>query len=181
MLPLMHFFVRPGSSGPKRSMKCSISQPLWKISHCLQAGALESSLTRGDPESSATDACEANGLAVPELSENTKSALRQFLPASAGISNPVDMIASAGAASYKKTIEAILPGSDIDALIVIYIPVDRNDSQAVAQAICDGVRNARAAGGGGKPVLACLMASEGSRTLITENEVIPPYRFPEAA
>ena len=135
----------------------------------------------GGPGILCTDACEANGLAVPEFSEKTKSALRQFLPASAGLSNPVDMIASAGAASYQKTIEAILPGADIDALIVIYIPVDRNDSQAVAQAICDGVRNARAAGGGGKPVLACLMASEGSRTLITENEVIPSYRFPEAA
>ena len=135
----------------------------------------------GGPGILCTDACEANGLAVPEFSEKTKSALRQFLPASAGLSNPVDMIASAGASSYQKTIEAILPGADIDALIVIYIPVDRNDSQAVAQAICDGVRNARAAGGGGKPVLACLMASEGSRTLITENEVIPPYRFPEAA
>ncbi|PYR70857.1 MAG: GNAT family N-acetyltransferase [Acidobacteria bacterium] len=135
----------------------------------------------GGPGILCTDACEANGLAVPEFFEKTQSALRQFLPASAGLSNPVDMIASAGAASYQKTIEAILPGADIDALIVIYIPVDRNDSQAVAQAICDGVRNARAAGGGGKPVLACLMASEGSRTLITENEVIPSYRFPEAA
>src|SRR5262249_24084454 len=85
------------------------------------------------------------------------------------------------AESYQKTIETILPGPDIDALIVIYIPVDRNDSLAVAQAIRDGVANARRAGGGGKPVVACLMASEASPTLSTLNEVIPSYRFPEAA
>src|SRR6266704_3243438 len=135
----------------------------------------------GGPGILCTDACEAGGLLVPELSEAAKSALRTFLPAAAGLSNPIDMIASARAESYRKTIETLLPSDEIDALIVMYIPVDRNDSEAVAQAICDGVRHARAAGGGGKPVLACLMASEGSRTLMTENEVIPSYRFPEAA
>ena len=75
----------------------------------------------------------------------------------------------------------MLPSSEIDALIVIYIPVDRNDSQSVAQAIRDGVSRGRAAGGAGKPVLACLMASDGARALVTPTETIPSYLFPEAA
>jgi acyl-CoA synthetase (NDP forming) len=91
------------------------------------------------------------------------------------------MIASARADSYQKTIETMLPSPEIDALIVIYIPVDRNDSQAVAQAIRDGVAHGRAEGGSGKPVLACLMASDGARPLVTPTETIPSYRFPEAA
>src|SRR6185295_6342318 len=58
----------------------------------------------GGPGILCTDACEAGGLSVPELSELTKSELRAFLPAAASVSNPVDMIASARAESYRKTI-----------------------------------------------------------------------------
>ncbi|HLH31661.1 MAG TPA: acetate--CoA ligase family protein, partial [Terriglobia bacterium] len=135
----------------------------------------------GGPGILCTDACEAGTLVVPELSEATKTELRKFLPAAASVSNPVDMIASAGAASYQKTIETVLPSPDIDALIVIYIPVDRNDSDSVAQAIRQGVARGRDAGGTGKPVLACLMSSEGSKALHTSSETIPSYMFPEAA
>jgi acetyl coenzyme A synthetase (ADP forming)-like protein len=135
----------------------------------------------GGPGILCTDACVAGALMVPELSAATKTELRKFLPAAASVSNPVDMIASAGALSYQRTIETVLPSSDIDALIVIYIPVDRNDSEAVAQAIREGVAHGRAAGGTGKPVLACLMDSGGSRALRTPSETIPSYMFPEAA
>lgn len=135
----------------------------------------------GGPGILCTDACEAGALVVPELSETTKAALRKFLPAAASVSNPVDMIASAGAPSYEKTIETVLSSPDIDALIVIYIPVDRNDSEAIAQAIRDGVAGGRAAGAAGKPVFACLMSAEGSRPLRTPSETIPSFMFPEAA
>ncbi len=43
----------------------------------------------GGPGILCTDACEAGGLTIPELAEETKSALRTFLPAAAGYSNPV--------------------------------------------------------------------------------------------
>jgi acetyl coenzyme A synthetase (ADP forming)-like protein len=135
----------------------------------------------GGPGILCTDACEAGGLTVPDFSDGIKSELQKFLPAAAGLSNPVDMIASARADSYRKTIETLLPSAEIDAMIVIYIPVDRNDSNAVAAAIRDGVIAGRAAGGSGKPVLACMMSSEGARALVTETETIPSYRFPEAA
>jgi acetyl coenzyme A synthetase (ADP forming)-like protein len=135
----------------------------------------------GGPGILCADACEANGLVVPELSERIRADLRTFLPAAASVSNPVDMIASAGADSYRKTIETVLPAPEVDAMIVIYIPVDRNDSQSVAEAIKDGVASARTRGGDGKPVVACLMANGGSHTLKTEHETIPSYLFPESA
>jgi acetyl coenzyme A synthetase (ADP forming)-like protein len=135
----------------------------------------------GGPGILCTDACEAGGLTVPELPEKTRVELRRFLPAAASVSNPIDMSASARADSYRKTIETVLPSPDIDALIVIYIPVDRNDSEPVAEAIKEGVVAARAAGGSGKPVLACLMASDASRALRTPHETVPSYLFPESA
>ena len=49
----------------------------------------------GGPAILAADACEAHGLRVPVLAESTQRALREFLPATAAVGNPVDMIASA--------------------------------------------------------------------------------------
>jgi acyl-CoA synthetase (NDP forming) len=135
----------------------------------------------GGPGILCTDACEAGGLIVPELSEQVRSMLQAFLPAAASVSNPVDMIASARADSYGKTIKTVLQAPDIDAVIVIYIPVDRNDSESVADAIRRSVASARKTGGEGKPVLACLMSSEAPRALVTEGETIPSYLFPESA
>jgi acetyl coenzyme A synthetase (ADP forming)-like protein len=135
----------------------------------------------GGPGILCTDACEAGGLFVPELPGSVTAELRTFLPPSASVSNPVDMIASASAEHYRRTIETVLPAADVDAMIVIYIPVDRIHAQSIAQAIKDGVAASRVKGGAGKPVLACLMASDGSRTLATDHETIPSYLFPEAA
>jgi len=90
------------------------------------------------------------------------------------------MIASASAESYQKTIETILPSPEVDAMIVIYIPIDRNDSGDIAEAIRNGVTNARAAGAETKPVVACLMSDSGSRLVINGRETIPSYRFPES-
>src|SRR5690606_28301254 len=77
----------------------------------------------GGPGILCTDACEARGLVVPELSEATRSRLAAFLPPEASLANPVDMIASAGPDHYRQTIATLLAAPEVDALIVIYIPV----------------------------------------------------------
>ena len=43
------------------------------------------------------DACEAAGLELPQLSEETRAALAAALPAEASVANPVDMLGSATA------------------------------------------------------------------------------------
>jgi acyl-CoA synthetase (NDP forming) len=91
------------------------------------------------------------------------------------------MIASAGAESYRKTIETVLPAPDVDGMVVIYIPVDRSGSEAFIQAIKDGVAAARAAGATAKPVIACLMSGDGARIVHADHETIPSYLFPESA
>jgi len=136
----------------------------------------------GGPGILCTDACEDAGLTVPELSNDTKERLRVFLPATASVANPVDMIASAGAESYRRSIEAVLPAAEIDALVVIYIPVNPDNPQPVAAAIRDGVRRGREAGGKDKPVLACMMARHDATSMEPlAEEQIPAYEFPESA
>jgi acetyl coenzyme A synthetase (ADP forming)-like protein len=134
----------------------------------------------GGPGILCADACAAAGLTVPELSEETRKLMRVFLPAAASISNPVDMVASAGPGSYTQTIATVLACNEIDALVVLYIPLERQASSAFATAIREGVERGRAEGGRAKPVLACVMSDQISQTLLeSADEIIPAYRFPE--
>jgi acyl-CoA synthetase (NDP forming) len=136
----------------------------------------------GGPGILCADACEAGGVLVPELSDETKARLRRFLPPTASVTNPVDMIASAGAEHFRLAIEALLPPKEVDALIVIFIPVGMVNPEAVSQAVCEGVAKARKMGGEGKPVLACLMGEETAKSqLISGRERIPTFAFPECA
>ena len=76
----------------------------------------------GGPGILCADACEARGLEVPLLAEATREQLRSFLAPGAGVGNPVDMIASAGAEQYERTIEAVAADPNIDSLIVCFTP-----------------------------------------------------------
>jgi len=134
----------------------------------------------GGPAVLCTDACEAGGLVVPELSEETKARLAVFLPAAAALKNPVDLIASATPDQYRKAIEVILQANEVDALIVLYISVSEVDTAPIAEGILAGIAAGRVAGGKEKPVLACWMAEgDRDRSLALTNETIPTYALPE--
>ena len=136
----------------------------------------------GGPGILCADACEAGNLTVPELDATTQTALRRFLPTAAGVSNPVDMVASAGPSSYSQAIEAMLASPQIEALIVIFVPLERDSPATTIAAIQEGVQRARAAGAQTKPVLACVLSGEAARPPITTaDETIPVYAFPETA
>lgn len=136
----------------------------------------------GGPAILCADACETAGLVIPELSATTKEKLRSFLPAAAGVGNPVDMIASAGADLYRQAVETVLASGEVDALIVIYIPVDPSRNEEITAALVSAVANARLASPQRLPVLACMMSEDGRPTALGgEHERIPTYAFPEAA
>src|SRR5260370_39559513 len=136
----------------------------------------------GGPAILCTDMCEAGGLLIPELSPALRAQLAAFLPAPASVANPIDMIASAGPQHYRQAIDTVLGSDDVDALIVIYIPVGLMETAALAKAIREGVSAARAWGATSKPVLACMMADQNARqALLADGERIPVYAFPEAA
>ncbi|MCU0577967.1 MAG: GNAT family N-acetyltransferase [Desulfobacterota bacterium] len=134
----------------------------------------------GGPGILCADTCEAEGLEVPEPSEKIRSALRAAIPRAASLGNPVDMIASATPEEYRQAIEILLSSEEVDALIVIYIPVIA-ETEIISRAIYQGVLAARAAGGVAKPVLACMMVGEGlTGSLKYAEETIPTFAFPES-
>lgn len=134
----------------------------------------------GGPAILCTDACEAGGLSVPELSKATTVALSAFLPPAASVKNPVDLIASAAPDHYTQAITTLLASKEIDALIVLYMSVTVSDAAGIAKGILRGISTDRQAGGTDIPIYICWMA-EGDleRTFQTAGETIPTFSLPE--
>ncbi len=126
----------------------------------------------GGPGILAADACAAQGLELPPLSTSTVAELRAFLPAAAGLGNPVDMLASAPPENYRKALKILLAEEQIDSVLVIFIPPIATDPEAVASAIVEGARGSR------KPVLGTFMSAKGTPPGLA---TIPCYPFPESA
>lgn len=132
----------------------------------------------GGPGILAADACESYGLQVPEPTDATRARLAEFLPAEAGLSNPVDMIASATAEDYGRALRVLLEDDAYDAVIIIFIPPLVTQSVDVASAI----REVAADFAGRKTMLACFMSAKGAPPeLVTGEFSLPSYIFPESA
>ena len=138
----------------------------------LPAGPRVAILTNaGGPGILAADACEGRGLHVAALREETIAALGAFLPAAAGLHNPVDMLATAPAAHYAEAMRILLADPGVDALLTIFIPPLVTAAADVAAVIGDVAATAV------KPVLATFMAGEEGQAALRR---VPTYRFPEA-
>ena len=128
----------------------------------------------GGPGILAADACEANGLELPALGEETTTELRSFLPAAASVGNPVDMLASAPPEHYQRALAAILADAAVDSVIVIFIPPLVTDPAAVAAAIAAAARRPH-------PTNQCSACSCALRARQPALAPIPAYAFPESA
>lgn len=133
----------------------------------------------GGPAILAVDAAESAGLKVPALSEATKEKLRQALPATAAINNPVDMIAGAGPEQYRACLEALCDEPELDAILVIFIPPLVTPSAEVARVISEVVS---AHPNQTRPIVAVFLDPQARLSVINAGErVVPVYDFPEGA
>jgi acetyl coenzyme A synthetase (ADP forming)-like protein len=132
----------------------------------------------GGPGILCADACEADGLIVPQVPDDIKAKLAEFLPADAGLNNPVDMIAAAPGESYRKALKLLAEWDGIDAVIILYVPVLVTNSEEIAA----GVRAACLEIKREIPMLSVFLSSKGTPdTLKTEGLSMPSYPFPEDA
>jgi acyl-CoA synthetase (NDP forming) len=133
----------------------------------------------GGPGILLADACEAQGLTLPELTQESQAALHTFLPPQAGLSNPVDMTASATPEHYHKTLQVVGADPNIDALVAIYIPPLVTNPEEIAQAIAQGAGTVPAH----KPVLTVFISSRGAPAVLSAGlrGKLPAYSFPENA
>ena len=125
----------------------------------------------------AADACERVGIDVPGFGDETRRELARFLPAEAGLGNPIDMIATAGADAYGRSLEVGL--SEVDSAIVIFRPplVLKDSPEAVATQIVAGAATAP-----DKPVLVCTLSEQSTPAVERLRAArLPVYAMPETA
>jgi acetyl coenzyme A synthetase (ADP forming)-like protein len=145
----------------------------------LPAGRRVAIVTNGGgPGILAADACIAAGLEVPELSAAIQQALRSFASPDAGVSNPVDLVASATADQYEQVLGTLLRDDGIDACLVLFVAPLVTRAEDVGRAV---VRGAAATA---KPVVSCFLGRNGVLDLLpgrADARRIPSFAFPEAA
>ena len=131
----------------------------------------------GGPGILATDSCIRHGLNVPPLAGPTLGHLRQILPRTASLQNPVDLVAEAQAEQYEATLRTMLKDRNIHSAIVILTSTAFTKVDEISTAV------ARVAKAQAKPVVCCLLGvfdvSKGIEILETSG--LPNYRFPESA
>jgi acetyl coenzyme A synthetase (ADP forming)-like protein len=123
------------------------------------------------------DACEAAGLEVPGLSDQTEGALRAVLPAEASVANPVDMLGGATADTYAAALPHLLADPHVAAAVVLFVPAVSATAEEVAAAV---ERTARAASAD-KPTLAVIMSSEGIPEALRGSKSVAAFAYPESA
>jgi acetyl coenzyme A synthetase (ADP forming)-like protein len=131
----------------------------------------------GGPGIMATDACMAQGLFMPDLSEDTAEELRSFLRPEASVRNPVDMIASASPEGYRRAVKLLCEDDNFDAVLAIFVPPIVTNAAEVADAIREGAARSK------KPVVTCFLGKHGIPEALSSLREgrLPSYAFPESA
>ncbi len=131
----------------------------------------------GGPGVIAADSLETNGLLLSQLTESTLKALTTYLPPSASVHNPVDMLASASPDAYATCLKILLQDENVDGVLVILPPPPMFKTEDVAEKVIEVIGNFD------KPVVIALMGStlveEARKTFQRAN--VPTYPFPERA
>ncbi len=137
----------------------------------------------GGPGIMATDAAAHFGLRLANLSSATTKILSGVLPPEASLQNPVDTIATAGAAEYQASAKAMYCDPEVDGLVIIFVSPVMIDAKDVANAIVRGIEEGIQEVGAQKPVLTCFMGKHhGDEGIAILHEAkIPVFAFPEAA
>lgn len=132
----------------------------------------------GGPGIITTDACEAHGLDIAELSQNTVELLREELPPAAAVYNPIDALGTAQPEDYALCTEAALRDEKVDSVIVLVTPQAMTKEAETAQVIVDAHKKYP-----DKPLLAVFMGGNSMvypRIVLTDGG-IPVFDFPERA
>src|SRR6058998_1345352 len=103
------------------------------------------------------DACDAAGLELATLTDETRERLAAVLPAEASVENPVDMLGSATDETYRNALPALVADQNVDAVIVLFVPVVGVSEEAAGAAISRGAREA-----GDKTVLCTFLSAKGA-------------------
>ena len=132
----------------------------------------------GGPGIIATDAIEARGLKMAELTRETVEQLRQGLPPTASFYNPVDVIGDADDLRYDFAFSRVLADPGVDSVLCMLTRPAVIDPLPVAKSIIARRREHPA-----KPVVAAFLGGDTVAAATRELTAagIPCFNFPERA
>jgi acetate---CoA ligase (ADP-forming) len=132
----------------------------------------------GGPGILCADVCQAGGLDVVALSEDVRAELAGFLAPEASLGNPIDMVATAPAADYRRVIEVLVAHAACDAIITIFVPPLVTSGDDVAVEIDVAGQGTRAI------TLASVFMGDSDEVRLHAGERgsrVPVFDFPEDA
>jgi acyl-CoA synthetase (NDP forming) len=120
-----------------------------------------------------------HGVQLAEFTEDTVKRLRELLPPTVNVANPVDMTGEPNEQRYETVVRTVLEDPNVAGVVVIAAPHILMSLENIARHIVRAVQEIHTE----KPVLACLMAVTDARPAIEilEEANIPHYSFPERA
>jgi len=131
----------------------------------------------GGPGIIAVDECVAAGLQLARLSSKTKNTLKKLVFQEAIVSNPVDVVATAGPDQYGGTVEALLKDPNIDSLLLVFVTAPFVDCEGIARKLGEIGKTA------GKPIVCQVITIEKWQEVIRliRKSGIPVYDYAETA
>ena len=123
------------------------------------------------------DACEAEGLQLPEPSDATRERLAAVVPAEASLHNPIDLLGSATGATFAAALGPLLEDPGFDAVCVLFVRPAIARTEDVAHDVDAALA---AAGGHGKTVAGVFLSAE-ALTGPAAPERMATFSSPEAA
>ena len=113
-----------------------------------------------------TDACEANNLVIPKLSQKTYRILDKILPDLVKPNNPVDLVADAGFYRYEAATSALLEDPNIDGVIVASVHGGYARPREFTAAILKMIRERKLHEEYKKPILATWIGGKEFEDLV---------------
>ncbi len=131
----------------------------------------------GGPAIIAVDECISAGLKLAKLSAKTKMTLKKLVFQEAIVSNPVDVVATAGPEQYGGTVEALLKDPNIDSVLLVFVTAPFVDCEGIARKIGELGKTAK------KPIVCQVMTIEKWQEVIRliRASGVPVYDFAETA
>ena len=131
----------------------------------------------GGPAIIGVDECISAGLKLAELSPQTKKTLGKLVFKEAIVSNPVDVVATAGPEQYGGTVETLLKDPNIDSVLLVFVTAPFVDCEGIARKLGEIGKVSQ------KPIVCQVMTIEKWAEVIRliRESGIPVYDFAESA
>ncbi|UCE41593.1 MAG: acetate--CoA ligase family protein [Candidatus Aminicenantes bacterium] len=131
----------------------------------------------GGPGIIAVDECMAAGLQLARLSSRTKNTLKKLVFQEAIVSNPVDVVATAGPEQYGGTVAALLKDPNIDSLLLVFVTAPFVDCEGIARKLGEIGKTSK------KPIVCQVITIEKWQEVIRliRGSGIPVYDYAETA